>query len=251
MARVVPGHLDEIKSGRLALIDKTKAAVKARLTKEISYWDHRAEQLRLQEQAGKTNARLNSGEARKRADNLQTRLERRLDELIRERKISPLPPVVLGGLLIVPAGLLREMEGAGPAPSVSVDTQKIAARARAIVMEAERKAGFEPVDREFEKLGYDIESRVPGTGRLRFIEVKGRAAGAETITVTRNEVLYSLNKPEDFFLALVTFHPDGTHDLGYVRKPFRREPDFGATSVNYDLRELLARAEPPPRHRPR
>ena len=44
--------------------------------------------------------------------------------------------------------------------------------------------GFEPTDREFEKLGYDIESRVPGTGRLRFIEVKGRVSGAATITVT-------------------------------------------------------------------
>ena len=35
------------------LIGKTEAAVKDRLSKEISYWDHRAEQLSLQEQAGK------------------------------------------------------------------------------------------------------------------------------------------------------------------------------------------------------
>lgn len=33
----------------------------------------------------------------------------------------------------------------------------------------------------------------PGNGRLRFIEVKGRVSGAPTITVTRNEILYSLN----------------------------------------------------------
>jgi hypothetical protein len=31
----------------------------------------------------------------------------------------------------------------------------------------------------------------------------------------------------------------------YVRRPFRREPDFGVTSVNYDFGELLARAEAP------
>jgi len=31
----------------------------------------------------------------------------------------------------------------------------------------------------------------------------------------------------------------------YVRTPFRREPDFGVTSVNYDFAELLARAEEP------
>ena len=38
-------------------------------------------------------------------------------------------------------------------------TQASAARARAIVMETERRLGFEPTDRELEKLGYDIESR--------------------------------------------------------------------------------------------
>ena len=31
----------------------------------------------------------------------------------------------------------------------------------------------------------------------------------------------------------------------YVRRPFQKEPDFGVTSVNYDLKELLARAEEP------
>ena len=79
------------------------------------------------------------------------------------------------------------------------------ARARLIIMETERRLGFEPTDRELEKLGYDIESRIPGTGRLRFIEVKGRVSGADVITVTRNEILYSLNQPEDFILAMVEF----------------------------------------------
>ena len=64
-------------------------------------------------------------------------------------------------------------------------------------MEVERSLGLEPVDRETDKLGYDIESRVPGTGKLRFIEVKGRVAGASTVTVTKNEILTSLNKPAD------------------------------------------------------
>ena len=70
---------------------------------------------------------------------------------------------------------------------------------------------FEPVDRELDKLGYDIESRVPGTGRLRFLEVKGRTSDAEMVTVTKNEILYSLNKPEDFILAIVAFNNDGSH----------------------------------------
>src|SRR2546427_6298923 len=113
------------------------------------------------------------------------------------------------------------------------------------VMKIERCLGIDPTYRVIEKLGYDIESRIPGTGKLLFLEVKGRVAGAATITVTKNEILYSLNKPEDFILVIVEFLPDDAHRVHYLRRPFHREPDFGVTSVNYDFAELLARAETP------
>jgi hypothetical protein len=246
IANVVPEHIAEVRGRRLTWIEKTRAAVKDRLTKEITYWDHRAEQLKFQEQAGRAGARLNSQEARRRADNLQARLQRRLAELDREGQISALPPVVIGGLVVVPLGLIAAMTGRPiPAAATLADTQGAAARARAIVMEAERRLGYEPSDRELERLGYDIESRVPGTGRLRFIEVKGRVSDADTVTVTKNEILYSLNKPDDFILALVEFQDGERHRLSYLRRPFQREPDFGVTSVNYDFAELLARAGEP------
>ncbi|WP_435549791.1 helicase-related protein [Desulfobacterium sp. N47] len=246
VAHIVPEHLAEVKANKLTLIAKTEAAVKERLTKEITYWDHRAEQLKLQEQAGNSNARLNSGEARKRADILQGRLQKRLEELKLEGRISPLPPVVLGGVLVVPIGMIAEMTGKKTVlPVQTADTQASAARARAIIMDIERNLGYEPIDREFEKLGYDIESRVTGTGKLRFIEVKGRITGAATITVTRNEILYSLNKPDDFILAIVEFLDSGSHQIHYVRQPFKREPDFGVTSVNYSFTELISNAKIP------
>lgn len=246
ISQVVPEHLREVRERRAAWIEKARAAVKDRLTKEIGFWDHRAEDLKLQEQAGKTNARLNSQEARRRADELQGRLQKRMEQLDLESQVSALPPVALGGLIVVPAGLLSAMTGKPlPASAQPADTQVSAARARAIVMEIERELGFEPWDREHEKLGYDIESRDNGTGRLRFLEVKGRVSGAATITVTKNEILYSLNKPEEFILAIVEFLDGDAHRVHYVRRPFQREPDFGVTSVNYDFPELLERAEPP------
>ena len=114
-------------------------------------------------------------------------------------------------------------------------------------MEVERRLGFDPTDREFEKLGYDIESRVAG-GRLRFVEVKGRVSGADTVTVTKNEILYSLNKPDDFILALVEFRDGGGHRVLYLRRPFERSgvtTDFNGASVNFPFAELLARAGEP------
>ena len=246
VAAVVPEHLAEVRSRKLELIVKTEAAVQDRLTKEITYWDHRAEQLKLQEQAGKPNARLNSDEARKRADGLQARLQKRMEELKLEKQIAPLPPVVMGGVLVIPAGLLSAVKGeeAGKGPALPGDNEAAAAKARSIIMQVERELGFVPTDRETEKLGYDIESRVPGTGKLRFIEVKGRVTGAATITVTKNEILYSLNKPDDFILGIVEFEGE-THRVHYLRRPFQREPDFGVTSVNYNFAELLTRAEAP------
>ena len=221
-------------------IEKTRAAVKDRLTKEIGYWDHRAEELKIQEQAGRLNARLNSQEARRRADELQARLQQRMEELNLGGQISALPPVILGGLVVIPFGLLNQISGRPlPETIAAGDTQASVARARAIIMETERSLGFEPIDREFEKLGYDLESRVPGTGKLRFLEVNGRISGAATLTVTKNEIFYFLNKPEDFILAIVEFLPAGAHQVHYLRRPFQREPDFGVTSVNYSFAELL------------
>lgn len=127
----------------------------------------------------------------------------------------------------------------------AVDRLAVAARARQIIMDVERSLGFEPMDREFEKVGYDIESKDPKTGKRRFIEVKGRASGEPILTVTRNEILYSLNTPDDFILGMVEFFGHESHQIHYLRRPFQREPDFGVTSVNYNFAELLARATDP------
>jgi SNF2 family DNA or RNA helicase len=89
ITELVPRHLAEIKQRREAQIDKTSAAVNDRLTTEISYWDNRAAMLKVQEAAGKINARLNSQIARQRAEELLDRLDRRLSELEQERKLSP------------------------------------------------------------------------------------------------------------------------------------------------------------------
>ena len=70
-------------------------------------------------------------------------------------------------------------------------------------------------------------------------------SGAPTITVTRNEILYSLNKPDDFILAIVEFLDDDRHQVHYLRRPFQREPDFGVTSVNYNFSGLLAQSKTP------
>lgn len=43
----------------------------------------------------------------------------------------------------------------------------------------------------------------------------------------------------------VEFLNGDRHRVHYIRRPFWREPDFGATSVHYDMKELLTRADVP------
>ena len=76
------------------------AAVKDRLTKEIGYWDYRLLNSKIRNLQGEAQACLNSGSWRgSAADELSfsPRLQKRLAELEQERRLSPLPPVVLGG----------------------------------------------------------------------------------------------------------------------------------------------------------
>lgn len=238
---LVPRHLESVRQRRIELIDKTEAAVQERLTKEINYWDLRAAELRAQEQAGKINARLNSQRAQERADRLADRLKQRKAQLAQERQISAAPPIVVGGALIIPIGLLMGDQ----TPAEILDrriTEQIAMRA---VMEAEIALGNDPRDVSALNLGYDIESRDGHSGQMRFIEVKGRRAGADTVTITRNEILTALNSPESFILALVEIERGQPHPPRYVRQPFSKEPDFGVTSVNYNYSELLAMSGEP------
>ncbi|HEY8164066.1 MAG TPA: DUF3883 domain-containing protein [Gemmatimonadaceae bacterium] len=246
ISEVVPQHFAEVKQRKEALIDKALGAVKERLTKEITYWDNRAEQLKNQELAGKPNFRLNSGKARQRAEDLAVRLQDRIEKLQQERQLSALPPVVVGGALVFPVGLISRVLGGAPAQPTTFarDTAEIERIAMEAVMNHERSLGFEPLDVSKKNLGYDIESRDPNSGRLRFIEVKGRVAGADTITVTRNEMTVALNTPDQWRLAIVMVDGAAAKPV-YLAHPFTREPQFAETSANFGIAQILAFRETP------
>jgi hypothetical protein len=231
---LVPRHLEQVRQRREELVDKTLAAVHERLTKEINHWDRRAAELRQQEKDGKVNVKLNAALAQRRADELAARLERRTEELQLERQISATPPVVIGGAIVIPIGLLLGER----TPPELIDTRITEAIAVQAVMQAEAGLGHHPRDVSKDNLGYDVESLDPRAGRLRFIEVKGRRAGADTVTITRNEILTGINSPEQYVLALVEVEGSQARLPRYVCQPFTREPDFGVTSVNYNWRKL-------------
>jgi SNF2 family DNA or RNA helicase len=246
ISELVPRHVQEIRGRKDKLIDKTIQAVTERLTKEYMHWDNRAQQLKAQEEAGKT-PKLNSRKAEQRADDLQTRLKKRLEELDQEKQLSPKAPIAVGGALVVSAGMLRKLSGqASSADTVQArETKRVEMIAMKAVETAEIALGHNPRDVSEDKCGYDIESTDGETGRLRFIEVKGRGVGADTVTITRNEIVTGINSSTSFILAIVQVDGDDPLPPVYVRMPFEREPDFDVTSVNYKLNELLAKGTAP------
>lgn len=169
------------------------------------------------------------------------------------RHVTSATPVVLGGALVVPAGLLRSLRGASAdeATLFAADAENrahIELVAMRAVRTAEESRGCRVLDVSEEKCGWDLTSYPPAkvdrVPEVRHIEVKGRVKGATTVTVTRNEILYALNQATKFVLAIVLVgEGDAIEGPFYVRAPFDTEPGWGVTSVNYDLQALVARAE--------
>lgn len=248
ISEIIPEHFTRVKTHKLEMLDKIAKAVKDRMTQEIQYWDFRAIDLREKEAAGKGNQRLTSANAARRAEELEARMQKRLAEIDTERMISAMPPVIVGGSLVIPKGLLHIlMHQATPDTFSQGDRQAVEHAAMKAVMDIELRLGNTPTDVSAAKCGYDVESRIPERIRayaraLRMIEVKGRKKGSTTVTVSKNEILTCLNKPDEFILAIVEVDGDKTRTV-YLKKPFKNAPDFTATSVNFDIVDLINNAE--------
>lgn len=249
ISEVIPAHVAEVRERKTKLIDKTAKAVKERLTAEIQYWDFRSAELKMKEAAGKTNAKQNSQVAARRAEELETRMQKRLSELETEKLISAMPPVIVGGAILIPRGLLTQLTGKPDIFAVDAAARReVELAAMRAVMDIESSFGFIPRDVSAAKVGYDVESKIPQSMRsadgttLRFIEVKGRVKGADTVTVSKNEILTAFNKPDEYILAIVEVDGPLTKTV-YLKKPFRERPDFAATSVNYVIKDLIDNTE--------
>ncbi|MCR5263710.1 MAG: DUF3883 domain-containing protein [Clostridiales bacterium] len=251
ISEIIPAHFSEVRNHRIQMLDKIAKAVKQRMTAEIQYWDFRASDLKQKEAAGKGNQSLTSANAARRAEDLEERMQKRLSEIENEKMISAMPPVIVGGSLVIPKGLLRVLMRQPEPEDVSQgDRQAIEYAGMKAVMDIERKLGFIPRDVSAENRGYDVESSIPkemrgeGGAYMRFIEVKARVKGAETVTVSKNEILTGKNSPKEYILAVVEV--DGTQTKTvYLKDPFSgtENPGFAEVSRTYSITNLIRNSE--------
>ena len=184
--QLVPEHYDEVRGRKERQADKILDAVNERLVKEISYWQDRYIKLKEDVGAGK-QPRMQPEMARRRVEELTARLEQRRSELLTMKNVVSSTPVVIGGALVIPQGLLAEGKGEAEF-SVDADSRaKIERIAMGAVMAVEKSFGYDVKDVGAEKCGWDVTSRPPANsdGSInpdRHIEVKGRSKGQGTIT---------------------------------------------------------------------
>ena len=248
IANLAAPHFEDIATVTKTRIDRVRKAVVERLDIEIRYWDLKATELKSKELQGRAD-RLNSGNARQRAEALEARKARRLRELDIEADLMNQAPTVVGAALVIPQGLLDSLTGHQPNvidQQVALETDLVAVAA---VMAAEKALGRVPEEQVHNNPGYDILSIDPVTDMSYFIEVKGHRPATEEIKVRARQIRMAKMNPERFRLAVVSVPNDAKNQPSRVRylvRPFDDyEPHFAQTYVPLNVETLLQQAVDP------
>ncbi len=240
-------HLEEIDTITKTRVDKARQAVRERLEAEIRYWDERTEQIKTQELAG-GKPRINSGRARARADELETRLARRRLELDMEADLHSSPPNIVAAALIIPQGLLDQLAGTPPDPKETADKMETDRRAVAAVLAAEQALGRIPEAQAHSNPGFDVLSVDPATGTHYFIEVKGHLPRTTEISVSAQQVQKARSNPDRWRLAVVSVPDDSDTEpaVHYLVDPFRDYTlHFAESKLSLSVADLLTAAGAP------
>ncbi|MCF8569707.1 DUF3883 domain-containing protein [Gordonia sp. HY002] len=248
----VPAHLSQVRDRIFPEVDRVEAAVRSRLVEQVNYLDAEAARRREEASSGQVSRRrrrISPERLTRQARELEARLSHRLTELADERALSARPPRVETAFVVVPAGFVG-----GDVGRYAKDTMLTDARAVAAVLAAEHRLGRSAEEMPHNNKGYDVlstsarlsdRSRPPSI----FIEVKGRIAGADSVTVSYNQVMHGRNSGKNHRLALVAVSPEGPEfdEVRYLTNYFHDVElgDVDVSSVQLDWPKLWRKASAP------
>ncbi|ASN22464.1 helicase [Arthrobacter sp. YN] len=244
----LPSYLTSIQPRRSAELDKQRGLVEARLKYEIERLLAEAvaaaERETLREKPKESSESLS-----RKATDLHTRLERRLELIDQQSKMSTKSPLIVTAALVLPAAMLDsdvpfEDRTTSDLPSTSVQRRSIE-----LVLTQEHAIGRVPEPQESNTHGYDILSTDRLSGQTYRIKVIAHVAEAVEFWVTHNEIVTGKNASPHYRLALVRLDPGASTggDVRYLDDPFANIDlnDFQATGHATDWNRNWTNAKVP------
>lgn len=246
IAEQLPEFAKETTARRTREFERIRDRVDERLKREINRLETQALKADADASSGK-KVRYSSDHLRKTADELAARRESRLAHIERQLRMAPIAPQITAIALIMPAA-----PDASAGHSVDAAAQQeVDRRGVALVLASERSLGREPEEEAHNNPGFDIRS-VDSDGNTTWIEVKSRIDFRSDFSISRNQVLKSLNVREQFRLALVRVSTEGPEkdEVRYIADPFQgMEPasieSFYVESLTLNFDEWWGRGREP------
>ena len=230
--------IDEVRAERLGEIDRIAEHVELSLTEVLQRIDQEIGRASEDLHKQVTGAEGRLAQAESRHDEAMARRDRRRRELKQQRALTLQGVERLASVLILPHPETDDPEVRRLRPNA--ETEMIAMRE---VMDYEKAQGRQVDDVHERNLGYDVTSLDVQSGELRLIEVKGLAAATGTILLTPNERRVAEDRPDCYWLYIVTNCAGQPQLQKPVRDPAQR-PWHEVTKVQHYWLEVDAMTQP-------
>ena len=219
-----------VRTERMAEADRIGEHVELSLTEVLQRADNEIGLASEAVQQGVAGAEARLAQAETRHADASARREQRRDELKRQRAITLQGVERLASALVLPhperEGLdLRRLR---QHPETEMTAMRVA-------IEHEQALGRQVEDVHQKNLGYDITSLDPRSGELRLIEVKGLAGAAGSVLLTPNERRVAEDRPDCYWLYVVTNCADEPMLQEPIRAPARYPWHEVTTVAHYYL----------------
>ncbi len=246
IANRLTGFLEEITARRGKELARTREQVIERLDAENNRLILESMAAQGKETAGQ-KVRESSTSLMFKAADIEARLQKRLELMDHQQKMSPRIPRIAAAALVLP---MSSLDGPPEAPAATPpkDTKAVERRGVDLVLKSEHTLGRDPVEQAFNNPGFDVLSHQAGEDPIR-IEVKARIDGADDFFITNTEAMTALNAAPRYRLALVRVDPRGPeHDeVRYLDNPFSAYDlgGFAATGIRGDWKKMWAQGKEP------
>ncbi len=191
--------IDEVRAERLAEVERIGEHVELSLTEVLQRIDEEIGRAAEEVNNEVTGAEGRLAQAETRHAEVMARREHRREELEQQQALTLQGVERLASVLVLPHPERETLDVRRLRPHP--ETEMTAMR---VVMEYETARGCQVYDVHEKNLGYDVTSLDPQSGELRLIEVKGLAAATGSILLTPNERRVAEDRPDCFWLYVVT-----------------------------------------------